>query len=72
MLKKAKDEFFQSECNWLCEKEEKEKERQAMLKEKEKNRELKLERLKFESEWERLERKANLELKKMDFGERKM
>ena len=31
MLETAKSDFFQSEWNWLCEKEEKEKEQQAML-----------------------------------------
>ena len=36
MLEKAKTDFFQSEWNRLWEKEEKEKERQAMLQEKEK------------------------------------
>ena len=76
MSEKAKADFFQSEWNRLCEKEEKEKERQAMLEEKEKERqamleekekerELELERLKLESERE-------LELKRMEFEERKM
>ena len=75
MSEKAKADFFQSEWNRLCEKEEKEKERQAMLEEKEKERqamleekekerELELERLKLESERE-------LELKRMEFEERK-
>ena len=65
MSEKAKADFFQSKWNRLCEKEEKEKERQAMLQEKErerqamleekeKNRELELERLKFESEQKKI------------------
>ena len=43
MSEKAKADFFQSEWNRLCEKEEKEKERQAMLEEKEKERQAMLE-----------------------------
>ena len=68
MSEKAKADFFQSEWNRLCEKEEKERERQAMLEEKEKNRELELERLKFESkqrEMEFEERKMQMELERL-------
>ena len=43
MSEKAKADFFQSEWNRLCEREEKEKERQAMLEEKEKERQAMLE-----------------------------
>ena len=62
MSEKAKADFFQSEWNRLCEREEKEKERQAMLEEKEKNRELEFERLKLQSEREKSERELELKV----------
>ena len=52
MSEKAKADFFQSEWNRLCEKEEKEKERQAMLEEKEKERQAMLEEKEKERELE--------------------
>ena len=74
MSEKAKADFFQSEWNRLCEKEEKEKERQAMLEEKEKERQAMLEEKERERQamLEEKEKERELELKRMEFEERKM
>ena len=83
MSEKAKADFFQSEWNRLCEKEEKEKERQAMLEEKEKERQAMLEEKERERQAMLEEKEKNRELelerlkfeskqREMEFEERKM
>ena len=83
MSEKAKADFFQSEWNRLCEKEEKEKERQAMLEQKEKERQAMLEEKERERQAMLEEKEKNRELelerlkfeskqREMEFEERKM
>ena len=85
ITEKAKADFFQSEWNRLSEKEEKEKERKAMLEAEQKKLELELQekekkRAAMLQEKEKKEqamlgekeKNQELELKKMEFEERKM
>ena len=74
MSEKAKADFFQSEWNRLCEKEEKEKERQAMLEEKEKERQAMLEEKERERQamLEEKEKNREVELEKLELERRRM